>query len=147
MIEQSKVVPLNGHNFQINRLPADVGSFILMRLMGEAAKAAQNAPQISEEPKEPKKEITPEDRIRALCFVVFSGTMTFDLFQFIQRHCMMVTRKMENELPMPFMSDDGRWADRQIAANHSLIVKLMIEVCVFNFASFFSETGTGEPIP
>jgi hypothetical protein len=145
MHETTKVVPLGDYKFQINKLPADVGSFILMRLMGEASKAAQNAPPAfaAEPSKEPVKEITPEDRVRALCFVVFSGTMEFSLFQFIQKHCMMVVRKLEGELPMPIMSDDGRWVYHDLAANHSLLVQLMIEVCIFNFAGFFAENGAG----
>ena len=147
MTEKTKAVPLGGYSFQIKKLPADVGSFILMRLMGEAAKAAQNAPQRPVGPDEVKPDevkITPEDRVRGLCFIVFSGTMPFDLFQFIQRHCMLVVRKMENEsTPMPIMADDGRWANPEIATNHQLVVQLMIEVCIFNFADFFAENATG----
>lgn len=156
-----KVVELGGKRYQLRRLPPDVGSFIFMRMMGLSMRASQveaekaqaqslkaryasklDTKPTPETPKLPEK-ITGEMRVRALTFSVFSGGVSFEDFQFIQRACIQTVGRIDThsgqEFPMPIMQDTGQWADMDVAEDVGLVMQLTTEVLIHSFASFFDE--------
>jgi hypothetical protein len=44
---------------------------------------------------------------------------------------------------MPLVSDDGRWTYLEVAEDIGLVMRLTVEVLVFNLADFFSGGGLG----
>ena len=144
---RTKQLELSGRKFELRRLPPEVGSFILMRMMGvqmrdqadrEAAKPIAAA---TEKP----VEISGEMRVRALSFIVFSGAIEFADFKFIQQHCMrcvaLVTEAAGESFPMPIISDDGQWTKdgQAVADDVGLVMKLTTEVLILCFADFFEQ--------
>lgn len=155
MKEKSKVVELSGYKFSLRRLPADVGSYIFMRMMGvsmrNAAAAAENQPvatAAAEQQPEPTK-ATGAEKVRALSFIVFSGGMNFDDFKFIQRACLGVVSSIEHregqDFPIPIMSDSGVATPQgeDILCDVGLVMRLVSEVLIFCFADFFDESSPG----
>jgi hypothetical protein len=155
MQTRSKVVDLSGNKFHVRRLPPEVGSFILMRMIGvrmrsaDAAPVAQKAESEQAAPPVASEKINGEMQVRALAFSVFSGGVSFDDFKFIQNSCMKVVSIVKehagNEFPMPIVTDEGVWtADgAPVAENVGLIMQLTTEVLIFCFADFFDTSGTG----
>ncbi len=152
MNTRSKVVELSGHTFQINRLPADAGSFIFMRLLGVSVRMQANEPERADKKESTETleqaRITGEMRVRAMTFSVFSGGIAFDEYRFIQRACMestyIVQQRAGASFPLPIMAD-GRWtADgAAVESNVGLVMKLTTEVLVFCFSDFFDESAPG----
>lgn len=152
---------IEGHRYLLRKLPTEVGSFILMRMLGiqmrvaaanaeeqmakEASKPAELSVQQEERPKP-----SGEDMVRAIVFSLFSGgVMSFEDFKFIQQSCMKVTSIIKeregHDFPMPVMDDHGRWStDGAVLADESsLVVRLTTEVLILCFADFFGGSSTG----
>ena len=151
---RTKQLELSGRKFELRRLPPEVGSFILMRMMGvqmrdqadrETAKPTAVAAASTEKP----VEISGEMRVRALSFIVFSGAIDFADFKFIQQHCMrcvaLVTEAAGESFPMPIVSDDGQWTKdgQAVADDVGLVMKLTTEVLILCFSDFFEAGATG----
>lgn len=153
MQPRSKVVSLAGHKFQVRKLPPEVGSFILMRMLGTSMRAAANAPslELTEEQLVEAAKITGEMRVRAMAFNIFSGGVSFDDYKFIQEHCMKVSAIMltraEVESPQPIMMADGSYTpDGQVVADSiTLLTQLPMEVLILCFADFFDASSPGSP--
>ena len=165
MQARTKVVELNKKRYTLRRLPPDVGSFIFMRMMGINMRVAQaeqereqdrasNRPTygskldtVPQKPTVPEVKPSGEAQIRALSFIVMSGGIPFEDFQFIQRSCLKVVSRIDTmqgqEFPIPIMADSGQWADLDIADNISLVMSLTTEVLVHSFADFFDTTTGG----
>lgn len=158
MRTRSKVVPVNDGKYEVRRLPADVGSFIFMRMLGiqmrmQAEQQANTATAQQQEQAEAaetvKHQIDGETRVRALAFSVFSGGMEFKDFQFIQKACLKCVSKQEvrdeHTFFMPLMQDDGTWVPsyEDLQYDTSLVMNLTTEVMVLCFSDFFEKSGTG----
>lgn len=151
MHTRSKVVELSGYKFRIHKLPPEVGSFILMRLLGVSMRMAASSEPVKkdEQPKQQEVEISGEMKVRAITFSVFSGGLSFEDFKFIQEHCMKVVSvvkvREDVEFPLPVMLADGSYTPDGsfIADSITLITKLTTEVLVLCFADFFEESSPG----
>jgi hypothetical protein len=152
MQTRSKVVELSGKKFEVRRLPADVGSFIFMRMMGIGIRNLSETPQAAKPAEQPVVEtkMTGEMRVRAMFFTVFSGNISFEDFKFIQNACMKsvscIKHQADTDFPMPIMTDNGAWtpdAGEEISMDSGMIMKLTSEVLVFCFADFFEEGSLG----
>jgi hypothetical protein len=150
---RTKQLELNGRKFDLRRLPPEVGSFILMRMMGvqmrDQADRESVKPAAAAVATEKPVEISGEMRVRALSFIVFSGAIDFADFKFIQQHCMrcvaLVTEAAGESFPMPIISDDGQWTKdgQAVADDVGLVMKLTTEVLILCFADFFEADATG----
>lgn len=148
MSARSKVVELGGRRFELRRLPPEQGSFILMKMMGVAMRAAAKdaegqAPQAQQQETETPV-IDSETKVRALVFSVFSGGLGFDDFKFVQNACLRCASVVnESGLPIPLMNDFGEWTNKDMAEDVGLVMKLTSEVLVFCFAGFFDGGSPG----
>lgn len=153
---RSKVVPVSGRDFELRRLPSDMGSYILMRMLGVSMRMAAASmddtkpkKELSEEEKERIEKTTGEMRVRAIAFGVLSGGASFEEFKLIQNSCLKVTSVIEERsgvpFPLPVMNDDGVWSadGEEVSSDPGLLMKLTIEVLVFCFADFFDGGGLG----
>lgn len=152
---RSKVVPVEGHKFQVRRLPSNVGSFILMRMLGASMRLRQDDPPKKLTEEEDKKlqesieDISPEERVRALSFVLFSGGMSLEDFTLLQNSCMkclsLIVMRSDQEFPVPIMNDAGAWTPEGLpfSTNFSMLTQLTQEVLILCFADFFAKRGPG----
>lgn len=157
MQTRSKVVELSGRKFHLRKLSPEVGSFILMRMLGvsmQAEAARPTQPDASQAPRsveEAPVDITGEMHVRAITFRVFSGGMGFEDFKFVQDNCMRAVSIVEEragvDFPMPIMNDSGVWTAEGefVAEDVGLVMRLTTEVLIFCFAGFFAASGPGLP--
>lgn len=153
-MSRSKVVELSNKKFDIRKLPPEVGSFILMRMMGVSVKMMRDEPPIKHKeaapaPTEvkPPEKISGETHVRLTAFTVLSGGVAFEDFTFIQASCMKVISCYNAAgFAMPIMSDSGEWTKdvgEDVADDVGLVMKLTTEVLVFCFADFFESGSLG----
>lgn len=152
MSTRSKVVELNGQQYEIRKLAPDVGSFIFMRMMGLSLRArAAEKEQAEESPKpattaEPVK-ISGEMQVRALAFSVFAGAIGLDDFKLIQNACIRSVSKQnpKTNFFMPVMTDSGQYTPdgEDVENNVGLVMNLTTEVLIFCFADFFESPSLG----
>lgn len=149
MHAKTRTVDVLGQRYQLRKLPADVGSFILMRLIGAASSAAAHMNQGNAETQqapESDKKPSGEDIVRMLVTAGLMNGIAFEEFRFIQNNVLYMVSREEGEAGfLPIMADPGRWAgaklEEQIGDNHPLLMRLMMEMMVFNFADFFDQGG------
>lgn len=161
MKPRTKEIEISDQKFRIGKLLPDVGSFILMQMIGAGFKRqmeAENHPAPAAEPASdvPRETLPSDDAVRGLAFSAFLDGLDFKQFQFIQQQCLRVCARLEGsphdpaaELPMPILMKDGRWAITEIRDDVTLVVRLTIETLVFNLSDFFEQGGLNqvEPAP
>ena len=149
MKEKTKIVQFGDTRFQLRKLPPGVGTFIAMQLLGAGIKAGNlggGDPQSSStEAAAPQSMATGEELVRAVAFSAFLRGLEYEAHQFVQTHCLAVCSRMEQsgetEVPMPIVNDSGQWAIPEVRDDMSLVMKLELEVLVFNLSDFFAEGG------
>lgn len=143
MTEKTKIVEVAGTRYQLSRFPANVGSFILMKLIG-AGLTGMNVNGNQEAPAKVAAEPSGEEIVRAFTFAASSRGLTFDEHNWIQQKCLSVCARLEDhsgvEVPMPLMTSSGVTLP-EIRDDLQLAMKLEIETLVFNYSSFFAEGG------
>lgn len=151
MQARTKTVEVDGIEYELRRLPPEVGSFIFMRMLGAHMKVASEAKPSaappsaapSETPAPPPEKVSGEMQVRALSFVVLSGGVGFEDFAFIQKACMKVVSRLEDragqKFAMPVMTDAGEWTKNgeDLAYSPGSVVKMTTESLVFCFSDFF----------
>jgi hypothetical protein len=137
MHAETKIVPIDGVNYQLRRMTPTVGGYLWQRLMAALYKAKESsAPQPEEKEDETKPKPSTEERLRGMCGVCFVF-MSFDDYEFVQKRCMlMVEREEPGAGFLAVQLSDGRWVSKEVEANPLLVTKLMVEVLVFNLHSF-----------
>jgi hypothetical protein len=152
---RTKQVDIASRRFELRRLPPEVGSFILFRLMGASMRMSAERPAPTKKADaadeastdEAIKNMTGADRIRALAFAVFSGGMSFDDFKFVQQSCMraaaVLVERGGQAFPMPLMLDNGDWTPdaEELSGEPGTVNNLVMEVLIHSLASFFETSG------
>ena len=145
MNEKTKIVEVNGASYQLRRFAPDVGSFIVMQIIGAGLKGVSEGPAPSADSVTPKAEQpSGEDLVRAVVFSAFLRGLDFDMHRFVQTKCLALCSRMEPQgdqlVPMPLMTALGV-AIPELREDMELVMKLEIAVLVFNFTDFFAGGG------
>lgn len=125
-MEDSKDVTINGAKFQVGRLKARHGSWILAQVLTkmlpgvlERAFAKQGAK-----------------------LAAGRSDMNEEEFASIQGHALSVCRRYDKDgLPMPVFLLPDRWADKELEYNLTAVMALTVHALTFNLGSFFAEGG------
>lgn len=146
MKPKTKIVTIDSSRYEIRKLPPDVGSYILMQIIGAGISASSTGGSPVETPTQAQTEkLSGEDMVRAMTFAAFLRGLDYDKYCFVQSKCIAACSRMEDrggtELPMPIVNDSGQWAIPEIKDNLSLVVQLTVETLVFNLSDFFAEGG------
>jgi hypothetical protein len=152
MAEKTKIVEIGETRYQIRRLSAEDGTFVLMQLMAASVKGIDFSKEVAEVPadkiEEAEKAIeknTPEDRVRSLIMgVQLRGTLDYDMHRKIQRMCLAACSRVESQsgsdLVLPISTANGTLLP-DIADDLPLVMRLEMEALVFNLSSFFAGGG------
>lgn len=145
---------INGMEFHIHRLPADVGAWITvlltakMRAQREAeaavpAKPARGAKAKAEKDAAANAEAVSNMDYEAGMYMTASflvGNLTRQEMTEIQSLCMESVRRIESQagkmLPMPIF-EQGRWFADDLEYDGPTVLELMKRVLAFNIAPFF----------
>jgi hypothetical protein len=143
---KTKIVTIKGTRYQVGRLPADKGSFILAWLLTAVREASQRQSQQEQQPPRdipPGPEIKGEDMVRAYALAAIFNGRNFERHSFVQKECLALCSRMEGqgaqEIPMPITNANGTMST--ILDDISLVLKLQMETLVFNFSDFFDQGG------
>ena len=144
---RTTVVEVNGGKYQLGRLAPDAGSFILMRLLGAGISGGSLSNDVQAPASDAVKAPTGDELVRAVVFAALIKGLEFKDLQFVQARCMAAVARLDDpklpDKPMPLVSDDGRWTYLEVAEDIGLVMRLTVEVLVFNLADFFSGGGLG----
>jgi hypothetical protein len=142
MREKTTKIEVNGTWYQIGKFKPNVGTGILMKVIGAVIKAGGESSQAREQtaPIENAKKPSPEEIARTICSAALFGNVDQEFHDYVQKECLAVCARLEaNDLPMPIATATGLLPD--IADDFGLIIRLMLETMVFNFSGFFSDGG------
>lgn len=147
MIEKTKVVELSGRRYLLRRMSPEIGSYVLMQIVGGLTKALTSGGEPTTNESIGKsggaaEKLRGEEFMRAVALPAFRG-LDFDTHKFIQTKCVAACSRLEGdpEMPMPIVSDSGQWAIPEIRDDMSLVMRLEVESLVFNLAPFFEAGG------
>lgn len=143
MKTKTKEIQIGDNSFQLRKLDPEAGSFILMRMIGAlqsgvaASTGEANATPTGEVP-------SGEDMVRAVAFGAFFRGLDFEMYRFVQKHCLACVSVLKGDAPIPIVSDGGAWVATEVdSGDVAAIMRLTVEVLVFNFADFFDQGGFG----
>jgi hypothetical protein len=148
MNEKIKIVTLGETRYQLGKLSAEDGSFILMQALAAGLKTGMrggdqndaNAGATNTIP--PAEKPKAEDVARIVALRALAG-FDYDMHRFVQRKCLAVCSRIEttdgNDLPMPISTDAG--VVQAIRDDVSLVMRLELEVLTFNMTDFFANGG------
>lgn len=152
---------IDNQKFEFTKLPADVGSFILMRLIGLSGEASAKVSKGQEEKQSTietveqleKKPTSGAENVRMIAFLIFSsGVLPLDDFRILQTECLKTVSRYEpmangTEALIPVMRPDGRFVASKtlppIDKDFGLMNRLVTESLVFNYADFFGRSVGG----
>jgi hypothetical protein len=143
--EKFQFVDVDGKSYRIGRFSPQLGSFILMQIIGAGIKGQAPAAPVTDAPStEPAEKLKPEEIVRAMVFGAFLKGMDYTAHQFIMQKCLSVCSVMggpeEKKVPIPLMNDNLMMLP-EIQDDLALIMKLQMEVLCFNFTDFFVAGG------
>ena len=133
MTPKTKVVDVRGQKYQIRRMRPDVGSFILARVLAAMSGGASSGPM--------------DTAVIGQSSGVFLRGLDFATFSFIQNHALSVVAKLEDDAPVPVVSDSGIYVDTDMESDLVLVMALTVQSVVFNLADFFSDGGLSTILP
>lgn len=149
MKEKNKLITIDGAQYQIGRFSAQVGSWILGRTLNAGARdAIEKMKALGEDfkpsgPAQPAPEpVDVETQIRRMTTSAF-GAMSLEERSTIQQKCIEKCSRMEgpeNDMPMPLANGNGVIRG-DISDDLQLVLRLEMEVLIFNFSDFFEQGG------
>lgn len=143
---KTKTVEVDGQKYLIRKLSANVGSFVLARVLAASAGGMMAAQDDQKTDKDTDAAKQMNAKIMASMFAAFLRGLTFEDFSFIQNHCLAVVARLETsagspEVPMPIVTDTGVFAITEVGDDLPLVMNLTIQSLLFNLSDFFDLTG------
>ena len=122
------------------------GSRILNLLLASAMKAAADTPDTG--PSEGTKPSTIEEaqEMVAAIWLTVGVNIPEDTYAWIQRMCLRAANLYltEQTPPVPVLSKNGRWADKELEFDSPTVNRLITEVLQFNLSRFFFKDALSE---
>jgi hypothetical protein len=146
-LEQSldgKDVVIGSSRYQISRMNASVGSWLLFKLIDSLRKIMEGAEQNGAQP---EQEQSLHDKETAANALIQGMLMTLDreLFEQVQREALRVvgqyTAVGEKEIVLPVLMANGTFAIPSLRNDIATVVTLTSSALYFNLSPFFLEDG------
>jgi hypothetical protein len=158
-LEKYKIITLGDPQiqFRIGRLTPAQGSFILGQVMAANLKRiaemrALRPLSASSSEETPDEKPDAEGLVRATAMGAFLGGLDLDTHTRIQQMCLAVCAQMQfssnghEPVAMPIATADGGLLP-QLAMDIPLVMRLEMEVLVFNLTDFFAQGGLSALTP
>lgn len=140
-VVKTKRVEIDGVSYELMRMTPALASYLWQTLMRSILKAQSLFSQQKEAAvsDEPEKESSAEERARGLIALAMMH-LSYDDYQMVEKHAMKYVMRVENEVPMPFFTNDGKWDAKvyeDLSSQPLTYTKILTEVLVFNVSGFF----------
>jgi hypothetical protein len=153
-LEKYKYVTIGETQYRVGRLTPAQGSFILGQIMSANLKRMQDLRGIRDAA--PSTDVItpadPEGLVRAASMAAFLGGLDLDTHTKIQQLCLAQCSEMQpspnggEPPPMPIATADGTLVPH-ISNDVVLVMRLEMEVLVFNLTDFFAQGGLNSLTP
>ena len=141
-MEDSKELDVDGKKFQLRRISAETGAWILNVLISAMFKSASVEESTSEQAAFDKSEPVEKANAAVAAMWISIGTaVSLETYKQIQRCCLQTCMLYVGGNPVPLISTNGRWADASLEKSVTVVNQLIIEVLQFNLAPFFIESA------
>jgi hypothetical protein len=135
--EKTKIVSINGMDYELRRFPANVGSFIVMQILG--AGISRQSDEATQAPPQNQPRQKGEDIARAVTTAALMQA-TEEFHNLLVGKCIRYCGRMEGTGAIPICTSGGTLLP-DLADDLTFILKLVVEMCAFNFADFFDQGG------
>lgn len=138
-MEKTRIVEIDGTQYQLARFSAEDGSYILMQILGTVARATDQNPPASTNGNAQAESAAraPDEIIKGMTFAAFLNGLSYEAHCFIQKKCLSLCSRIEGSpaVPMPLAGLPEVRNDMQLA------LRLEVETLCFNFSDFFAKGG------
>jgi hypothetical protein len=139
---------VSGADYRFDKMTPAVAGYLWQKMKAGLFRVAQQAaagrPRAAAE--EAPGPVDHEQRMRGICEIALTQT-TPEEYEFVQLQTLRSVSRMEEKpgvgaLPMPLMTDDGRWAAQDVGDDPALVQRIMMEALVVNLTPFLAEGGS-----
>jgi hypothetical protein len=149
---KTTTVEVEGRRYDLRKMRAATGGYIWQRLQAACLRAGQEQDQTKLEQAAESQALADalarpsEERMRGVCALAFMYLPYEDYDFIVNAVAKSVSRHDANGLPMPLMSDDGRWSagTDDLQDNPCLVTLVMMESLVYNLHPYLA-ARTGAP--
>jgi hypothetical protein len=143
---KTKRVTIDGTDYDLRKLSADVGGYIWQRVQSACLKASQEQDAAKLQEAEQAQALADaltkpaEERMRGVCVLAYMY-MPFADYKFALNAAMKATSRYDQTgLPMPLMTDGGVWAagTDDLQTDPSLATHVMTESLVFSLHPYLA---------
>lgn len=145
-MEKTKIVVVEGQEYQLGKMRAEEGAYIHWRMLGVllAKASSQQQPEAGQQSEPSTVEAEPIDKAKMLCTSAFMMGLSFEDTQFAQRCALSVVGRVETvngtQHVIPIRTAGGQFVPAEIGENPALLSQLTIEALAFNLEPFFSKS-------
>ena len=142
-MDDVKELTIGDKKFQLKRMSAETGSWILNVLLSAMFKAVSGEEVSTSDQAEFDKgdKVEKANNAIAAMWVSVGTTVNLETYKQIQRCCLQTCLLYVGGNPLMLISANGRWADAALEKNVLVVNQLITEVLQFNLAPFFIESA------
>ena len=142
-MENTKELTIVNKQFQLKRIDAQAGAWILTVLISAMFKASSGEESSPSEQSEFDKAdpVEKANSTVAAMWISVGTTVSLEAYRQIQRYCLQTCLLYIANNPVPLISTDGRWADKELERDIPVVNQLITAVLQFNLAPFFIESA------
>lgn len=146
METQSKEVVVGGSRYQITRMNAAVGSWLLFKLIDSLRKLfAQNSTEQDTSPPIVEEDVSRREAATRALIQGMLMTLDRDLFEQVQREALRVVGQYamvgEKEVVLPILMGNGNFAVPELKSDIVAVVALTSHSLYYNLSPFFLAGG------
>jgi hypothetical protein len=143
-MEATHDISVGGNRYVIGRFSAEIGSFLLNRLIKTFRKMIADMKQ--EQSEEGIEEVAEPEGFSENLIETLVTELDFEDFKNIQRHALAVVSRWDDTNPerpilMPIQLRTGVFAFKDLGENIDVVRHLSSKALHFNLAPFFTKTG------
>jgi hypothetical protein len=133
-----KELTINEANYQIVKMSAQSGSWLLMLLMGKLMDImSKEATPTTNNPELDKPTSGEDVASAAISFMLMK--LDEDTFVKVQIKALSVCYKTVEGVPMPIVMKDGRWVDTKLQYDIETVMQLTSQAIKLNLSPFFAK--------
>lgn len=134
-----KTITINEASYQIVKMPAQIGSWLLMLLMGKLTEimAEANVPASGEDAAKAAETKPEEAASAAISFMLMK--LSEEDFATVQQKALSSCLKLVNGVPMPIIMRDGRLAIKELEYDIETVMQLTSQAIHLNLSPFFAK--------
>lgn len=140
-MEASRQLKVGDQNFQIKRISAELGAWILNIMMSAMFKLANSDDGAAQHEESQIDPVEKANEIVAAMWISASTVISPDTYKQIQRYCLQACNIEIGGNPVPLVDLKGRWAAPELETNLPVVNQLIVETLQFNISPFFIESA------